>query len=316
MISLRHHAISIAAVFLALAVGIVLGSGLLSDSVVAGLRDDRSELQGRLQDAEDRTNVLTEQLNAADGFDAAVSGRVVRDALAGRTVLMIATPDTDPADLDAVIRTVEAAGAAVTGRISLTEPFVDAAGADQLRTTVTNVVPAGVQLQTGAVDQGSLAGDLLGAVLLVEPASGQPRSTPQERDLALSTLRGGGFVAYDDGTVEPAQTAIIVTGDGGAGAEGGGNRGALLARFAAAFDSRGAGTVLAGRPGAAVGNGAVAVVRADAALSAGLSTVDTVDRESGRITTVLALQEQLAGVSGRYGTGPNAGAVTVGTAAR
>ncbi|MFD5811596.1 copper transporter [Rhodococcus aetherivorans] len=315
MISLRHHAISIAAVFLALAVGIVLGSGLLSDSVVAGLRDDRSELQGRLQDAEDRTNVLTEQLNAADGFDAAVSGRVVRDALAGRTVLMIATPDTDPADLDAVIRTVEAAGAAVTGRISLTEPFVDAAGADQLRTTVTNVVPAGVQLQTGAVDQGSLAGDLLGAVLLVEPASGQPRSTPQERDLALSTLRGGGFVAYDDGTVEPAQTAIVVTGDGGAGAEGG-NRGALLARFAAAFDSRGAGTVLAGRPGAAVGNGAVAVVRADAALSAGLSTVDTVDRESGRITTVLALQEQLAGVSGRYGTGPNAGAVTVGTAAR
>ena len=191
---------------------------------------------------------------------------------------MIATPDTDPADLDAVIRAVEAAGAAVTGRISLTESFVDAAGADQLRTTVTNVVPAGVQLQTGAVDQGSLAGDLLGAVLLVDPANAQPRSTPQERDLALSTLRGGGFVAYDDGTVEPAQAAIVVTGDGKAGAEAGGNRGALLARFTAA--------------------------------------VDTVDRESGRITTVLALQEQLAGVSGRYGTGPNAGAVTVGTAAR
>ncbi|MBH0119871.1 copper transporter [Rhodococcus sp. NPDC003382] len=316
MISLRQHAVSIAAIFLALAVGIVLGSGLLSSSLVSGLRDDKARMRDELQAEQDRNSVLTERLNAADGFDAAVAGRVVRDTLAGRTVLMVAGPDADPADLDAVVATVEAAGAAVTGRVSLTESFVDAAGADLLRTTVTNVVPAGVQLQTGAVDQGSLAGDLLGAVLLVDPGTGQPRSTPEERTLALTTLRSAGFVSFEDGTVEPAQAAIVVTGDGSGGEEGSGNRGALLARFAAIFDTRGAGTVLAGRPGAATGNGPLAVVRADTALSAGLSTVDNLDREAGRITTVLALQEQLAGGAGRYGTGPGAGAVTVGSAAR
>ncbi|MDV2475410.1 copper transporter [Rhodococcus zopfii] len=316
MISLRQHAVSIAAIFLALAVGIVLGSGVLSSSLVSGLRDDKARMRDDLQAEQDRNSVLTERLNAADGFDAAVAGRVVRDTLTERTVLMVAGPDADPADLDAVVATVEAAGATVTGRVSLTESFVDAAGADLLRTTVTNVVPAGVQLQTGAVDQGSLAGDLLGAVLLVDPGTGQPRSTPEERTLALTTLRSGGFVSFEDGTVEPAQAAIVVTGDGGGGEEGSGNRGALLARFAATFDTRGAGTVLAGRPGAATGNGPVAVVRADTALSAGLSTVDNLDREAGRITTVLALQEQLAGGAGRYGTGPGAGAVTVGSAAR
>lgn len=316
MISLRQHAVSIAAIFLALAVGIVLGSGLLSSSLVSGLRDDKARMRDELQAEQDRNSVLTERLNAADGFDAAVAGRVVRDTLAGRTVLMVAGPDADPADLDAVVATVEAAGAAVTGRVSLTESFVDAAGADLLRTTVTNVVPAGVQLQTGAVDQGSLAGDLLGAVLLVDPGTGQPRSTPEERTLALTTLRSAGFVSFEDGTVEPAQAAIVVTGDGSGGEEGSGNRGAMLARFAAIFDTRGAGTVLAGRPGAATGNGPLAVVRADTALSAGLSTVDNLDREAGRITTVLALQEQLAGGAGRYGTGPGAGAVTVGSAAR
>jgi len=316
VISLRQHAVSIAAIFLALAVGIVLGSGLLSSSLVSGLRDDKARMRDELQAEQDRNSVLTERLNAADGFDAAVAGRVVRDTLAGRTVLMVAGPDADPADLDAVVATVEAAGAAVTGRVSLTESFVDAAGADLLRTTVTNVVPAGVQLQTGAVDQGSLAGDLLGAVLLVDPGTGQPRSTPEERTLALTTLRSAGFVSFEDGTVEPAQAAIVVTGDGSGGEEGSGNRGALLARFAAIFDTRGAGTVLAGRPGAATGNGPLAVVRADTALSAGLSTVDNLDREAGRITTVLALQEQLAGGAGRYGTGPGAGAVTVGSAAR
>ncbi|MGV9743640.1 copper transporter [Rhodococcus zopfii] len=316
MISLRQHAVSIAAIFLALAVGIVLGSGVLSSSLVSGLRDDKARMRDDLQAEQDRNSVLTERLNAADGFDAVVAGRVVRDTLTERTVLMVAGPDADPADLDAVVATVEAAGATVTGRVSLTESFVDASGADLLRTTVTNVVPAGVQLQTGAVDQGSLAGDLLGAVLLVDPGTGQPRSTPEERTLALTTLRSGGFVSFEDGTVEPAQAAIVVTGDGGGGEEGSGNRGALLARFAATFDSRGAGTVLAGRPGAAIGNGPVAVVRADTALSAGLSTVDNLDREAGRITTVLALQEQLAGGAGRYGTGPGAGAVTVGSAAR
>lgn len=316
MISLRQHAVSIAAIFLALAVGIVLGSGVLSSSLVSGLRDDKARMREDLQAEQDRNSVLTERLNAADGFDATVAARVVRDTLAGRTVLMVAGPDADPADLDAVVATVEAAGAAVTGRVSLTESFVDASGADLLRTTVTNVVPAGVQLQTGAVDQGSLAGDLLGAVLLVDPATGQPRSTPEERTLALTTLRSGGFLSFEDGTVEPAQAAIVVTGDGSGGGEGSGNRGALLARFAATFDSRGAGTVLAGRPGAATGNGPVAVVRADTALSAGLSTVDNLEREAGRITAVLALQEQLAGGAGRYGTGPGAAAVTVGSAAR
>ncbi|WP_420754048.1 copper transporter, partial [Rhodococcus sp. O3] len=87
MISLRQHAVSIAAIFLALAVGIVLGSGLLSSSLVSGLRDDKARMRDELQAEQDRNSVLTERLNAADGFDAAVAGRVVRDTLAGRTVL-------------------------------------------------------------------------------------------------------------------------------------------------------------------------------------------------------------------------------------
>ena len=314
---MRHHAVSLVAVFLALAVGIVVGSGLLSGSLVSGLRDDKSEMRRELQDAEDRAARLGGQLLAADGFDATVAPRVVRDVLTDRTVLLVTTPDADPADVDALIRTVADAGGRVTGRLALTDSFVGAAGADQLRTTVTNVIPAGVELQTGAIDPGSLAGDLLGAVLLVDPATGEGRSTPEERALALTTLRSGGYIGYDDAEVTPAQTALVLTGEPDADSDAaGGNRGALVARFAAALDTRGAGAVLAGRPGAAVGNGAVAVVRADAALSSGLSTVDNLDREAGRITTVLGLREQLDGGAGRYGTGPGASAVTVGSSAR
>ncbi len=308
MISLRQHAISIAAIFLALAIGVVLGSQTIASGVLSGLRDDKSDLQNQIDELQHSNNQMKVALGAADGFDSATAGRIVRDTLAQRSVVIITTPDADPGDLDGVIRTVEAAGASVTGKVALTDAFVDAASGDRLRTTLTNIIPAGIQLRTGAVDQGSLAGDLLGSVLLLNPANAAPQSTPQEFTLALDTLRSGGFIGYDQ--VQPAQLAIVLTGDG-TGADAG-NRGAVVARFAGALDGRGAGVVLAGRPGSALGNGPIAVTRADAGLSAAASTVDNVDREAGRITTALALQEQLNGVVGRYGTGPKATAVTVG----
>lgn len=309
---MRQHAISIAAIFIALAIGVVLGSGLLSSGLVSGLRDDKSDLENEIGALQETNNRLGEQLNAADSFDDAVSGRVVRDALADRSVVVITTPDADPGDVDGIENAIGASGAAVTGRVSLTDSFVSAASGDDLRTRLTNVVPAGIQLRTGAVDQGSMAGDLLGSVLLLNPETAQPQSSPEELALALETLRSGGFIAYDNGAVAPAQLAVLVT--GGSSSEDG-NRGAIVARFAGGLDGRGAGTVLAGRTAAAEGNGPIAVVRADAALSAGVSTVDNVDRVAGRVTTSLALQEQLDGAAGRYGTGPNATAVTVGAPA-
>ncbi|MGB6050007.1 MAG: copper transporter [Rhodococcus sp. (in: high G+C Gram-positive bacteria)] len=312
MISMRQHAISIAAIFIALAIGVVLGSGLLSSGLVSGLRDDKSDLENEIGALQETNNRLGEQLNAADSFDDAVSGRVVRDALADRSVVVITTPDADPGDVDGIENAIGASGAAVTGRVSLTDSFVSAASGDDLRTRLTNVVPAGIQLRTGAVDQGSMAGDLLGSVLLLNPETAQPQSSPEELALALETLRSGGFIAYDNGAVAPAQLAVLVT--GGSSSEDG-NRGAIVARFAGGLDGRGAGTVLACRTAAAEGNGPIAVVRADAALSAGVSTVDNVDRVAGRVTTSLALQEQLDGAAGRYGTGPNATAVTVGAPA-
>ncbi|MFZ2172746.1 MAG: copper transporter [Rhodococcus sp. (in: high G+C Gram-positive bacteria)] len=313
MISLRQHAISIAAIFLALAIGVVLGTGLLSSGLVSGLRDDKADLQNDVEKANERNNQLTEQLNAADGFDSAVSGRVVRDVLAQRTVMVITSPDADPGDLDGVNRLVAQSGGTVTGHVSLTDSFVDATGGDRLRTVVNNVIPAGVTLKTGAVDQGSLAGDLLGSVLMLERDTSEPQSSPEERVLALETLRGAGFISYDDGSVQPAQLAVVLTGDRDVEDEtASGNRGAVVARFAGALDARGAGAVLAGRPASAQGNGAVAVARADAALSSALTTIDNIDREAGKITVPLALQEQLAGGTGRYGTGPGTTGVTVG----
>jgi hypothetical protein len=48
MISLRYHAVSIAAVFLALAVGVVLGASGVSDRVLAAVSTQRDDLSGQV----------------------------------------------------------------------------------------------------------------------------------------------------------------------------------------------------------------------------------------------------------------------------
>src|SRR6476469_7047190 len=117
MISLRTHAISLAAVFLALAIGVALGSGLLSNTVLSGLRDDKQALQNPINGLTDQRNALTEKLGAAGEFDAQMSPRILRDALAGKSIVVFRTPDAADDDVDAVSRMVEQAGGTVTGTV-------------------------------------------------------------------------------------------------------------------------------------------------------------------------------------------------------
>jgi hypothetical protein len=311
MISLRSHAISLAAVFLALAIGVALGSGLLSNTLLSGLRDDKHEMQNQINGLTDDKNGLNEKLSAAGEFDAQMSPRILRDALTGKSVVLFRTPDAADDDVDALARFIGAAGGTVSGTVALTQEFVDANSAEKLLSVVNSpIVPAGRQLNTKSVDQGSQAGDLLGIALLRAKDPGTPAVDDAQRDAVLTALRDTGFITYGRDRVGPADTALIVTG-GGLG-EDAGNQGATVARLAAGLAPHGAGTVVAGRDGSASGTAAVAVTRSDPALTGAVSTVDDIDTQSGRITTVLALQElAVGGRPGQFGIGQGAMAVTV-----
>jgi hypothetical protein len=85
-----------------------------------------------------------------------------------------------------------------------------------------------------------------------------------------------------------------------------------VARFAAALAPHGSGVLLAGRDGSSAGTAAVAVARADAAVTSAISTVDDVNAEAGRITTVLGIADLInGGHAGQYGTGHGATSLTV-----
>jgi hypothetical protein len=175
----------------------------------------------------------------------------------------------------------------------------------------SSILPAGQQLSTKLVDQGSQAGDLLGIALLINANPAVPPVDDPQRDAVLASLRDTGFITYQPSDHMPAaNAALIVTGS--ALPQDAGNQGVSVARFSAAMAPHGSGILLAGRDGSATGGAAVAVTRADAGISSTISTVDDVDTAPGRITAVLGLHDLINGSHvGQYGTGHGATSITV-----
>ncbi|ONI89275.1 hypothetical protein ALI144C_04785 [Actinosynnema sp. ALI-1.44] len=306
MISLRYHIISVAAVFLALAVGVVLGSSTLSRTLLSGLADDRDGLAKQVADLESERNGLNARLASSDGFAGSIGPMAVRGELDQRTVVLVTTSDARPADRDAVKALIGNAGGSVSGELALTDAFADPQKADQLRDVVTRLLPAGLQLPT-ASDPGTLSGGLIGSLAVINKDTNQPQAQPNEVTAAFTGLSDAGFVRMPE-NFKPGQLALVLTGSASTG-DGAGDRASTLARFAAQLDRSGAGAVLAGDTGSADATGPVGMARADTATTAILSTVDNVELNAGRVAAVLALGEQLEGKAGRYGTAGTAQSV-------
>ncbi len=298
MISLRYHVVSLAAVFLALALGVVLGSAGLSDPLLGAVSGQRDDLAGQVNQLTAERDALAAGERSADAFGGAVAPLAVRGHLANRPVVLITAPGSDAADRDAIGGLVQQAGGTVTGEVALTEAATDPARADQLRELVSRLLPSGAQLPA-ASDPGSLAGGMIGAAVLLR--DGKPQATPQGIAAALTGLAEAGFIKAGPAPA-PAQLAVLLTG-GPLEGQDAPDRVGTLSRMAMELDRSGTGAVLAGRAGSAAATGAVGVARADGATVAALSTVDNVQSASGRVATILALREQAEGRAGKYGVG-------------
>ncbi|MFW0790861.1 copper transporter [Gordonia sp. CPCC 205333] len=304
MISLRQHAISIAAIFLALTIGLFLGSGFIGDKVNSATGTSRD----RIGDLESERDKLNAQVNAGNGFVSAVSPQLLADKLNGSSVIVVTAPNAADGDVAAVKEALNAGGAKFAGQIGLTDELLRDQSAEKLRTIIDQSIPAGGSLRPELTDSGGRVGDLLGALTL--NATGTAAASRTDVVNGLSALREGGYITYTDNAVGSGKAVVVVTGDA-YGADSGA-QGQLTANLAAAMARRSGAGILVGRTGSAEGGSPIAVVRADPSLSNEISTVDNVDVQMGRVTTVLALSTDLRGKPGAYGTGPGARAITPG----
>jgi len=100
--SARYHATSLIAVFLALAIGILIGAEFGGDALTNTRRNLERSLTGNLQDARSRADELSGELARSDEFANRVYPALVHNRLAGRRIGVVAIGDL-PGDTSAAI---------------------------------------------------------------------------------------------------------------------------------------------------------------------------------------------------------------------
>jgi Copper transport outer membrane protein, MctB len=304
VIDFRYHLVSIVAVFLALAVGIVLGSTMLREPISRNLDEQVSALTQDKEDLRAQVRDLEARIEYDDAVIEEISPPLVSGRLAGESVVIVALPGAQSETVDAVAESVEQSGASVTGRVTVQPAFVDPEQTEVLDALVARVPPPGLDLSSETTPTAyDRAGAVLADALVTNDLTAIGREY-QPGSTVLVALSEGGFVSVDGTPAQRAGLAVVV---GGSVPEQVTEQtdadNDALVRLAGQLDARGRGSVVGGPPSASTEGGILAAVVNGGERTEGVSTVNTANASSGRLTVNLALVEQVAGEAGNYGFG-------------
>lgn len=304
MIDFRYHLVSIVSIFLALAVGIVLGAGPLQGEIgdtlgreVAGLREDKATLNTQLQ----------QSTAARDGLDAYI-GETNPEVLAGvlqdRRVALVVLPGSDAAVVESSAAALRSAGASVVSTTSVTDTWVttdestaatrDAAVTEAARTTGVDVS------ETGAVAPRDV---LLASLLASPPQPGAEGVDPAAAVQGLALLSDADLVEIDTEGFQSADLVVVVSGVVTSGeADARATAAERWVDLTIALDDRSSGAVVAAESSTGTtGTSVIVAVRNDATATRGVSTVDNAGTALGQASVVHGLVQQAAGEVGQYG---------------
>ncbi|MEX2447180.1 MAG: copper transporter [Solirubrobacterales bacterium] len=266
----RYHATSLIAVFLALAVGLVIGAALGGDAIDDTRENLERSLSGNLQDARERADALNAELARANEFSGRVYPVLVRDQLRGRRIGVLALGELPEGVLGAIEEALEPTGARLVAVGVVREP-VDTRGlAEDLARTRFADVARNAETQTAS--GGGVGRQLVRGGRLLEPVRGHLFSRASGN---FGRLDGAIVVREQPQDMGPVQRAVA---------------GRIEAGLAA-------GIVATRAP--AVGVEASDAERSSVSFYVGndLTSVDDVDLVAGRLATVFAL----LGAEGSFG---------------
>jgi hypothetical protein len=281
LISYRHHIVSLVAVFLALAAGVALGGGPLSDLG----RDDRaaSATTAPKQEAQ-RTAAFGDQF-ASGAATTLYGGR-----LADHRVAVVTMPGADADITASLTEQIGAAGGQVTGTYAARPALTDPA-----QKSLVDTLGSQLMTQLGdAIDSAAPTYPRLGELLAVA-ATG----SGADADAVRQSLAGAELVDTAKG-VTPAEIVLVVLGDH--------TDPAILAGLATGLAAKVTGVVVTGDTAAGTRGGDLAALRADPAAE-GAATVDGADTALGQVTATLALIRALTTPGGSFGASGSSGAV-------
>lgn len=311
MIDFRYHLVSIIAVFLALAVGLLVGSTALSGKAVEALTTAQRAALRNNATLSKENQALKQEVSADQALAQEDAQPLLADQLTGQSVVLVLAPGANGTLVSGVTKALGQAGATVTGQVQLNQAFVATTGQNESALTslaqrlapYADVTPS-FDASDAAVAGQQEAAAVLAAALLEK--NGTDISAAARSDI-LSGFGQGNFLSVGNlpkgATTPPSATlAILVTPDG-TPPSGSSTASQVYVAVAAALQSAGDATVMAGSV-SAIGSGSAISAEDNAGQ---VSTVDEADTESGQIEVVQALRALLDGKKPQaYGIGPGA----------
>ncbi|GAA2531198.1 copper transporter [Pilimelia columellifera] len=299
MINFRYHVVSLTAVFLALAIGLVVGTAALNGPAADSLSDQVNSLGKANGNLRDQVIHLREDAGRKEDFLRLAAPKIIGGALTNRRVLVLTLPGGRE-HAEGVRAMLAVAGARVTGQIDVEDKFIDPANGIELLDLADKALPPTVAAATlpGNSDGVEKSSALLAAALLDRV----PAVALNDLRSVLAAYQDTGYLSTSAAPSGPAEVVVVVSDlpptDNNAQAE---NKNTLT--LVAQFDR--AGRIVVGGGGVGAGN-VVEAVRADPTLSKTISTVDNADTAQGQLVTAMAVGGQLVGVAGQYGVGAGA----------
>jgi len=300
VIDFRYHLVSIVAVFLALAIGIVLGSTELQGTTLDALRGVNDSLTNKLNAAEAQRGGYAQLAGASDAFLRTAEPKLLDAMLTGDRIVLVTEPGSPSSVVNGVKQAAALAGATVTGTVALQPKFNDLSGATQavlsainaqMATSVSTTFTPAATSQTANQQN---AAQLIASAILNQAAD-QFGLTTGQAQLVLQAYAQGGFLNDSGAPWNRATLAVIVT-PGSVPADGA-NAPAnqVLLAVAEEFATQSAATLVAGSiAGTTPAGSAISVLR-NSSVSGQVSTVDNADTTVGQISTMWAFATQLAG---------------------
>jgi copper transport outer membrane protein MctB len=291
LISFRYHLVSIVSVFLALALGVLVGTTVVNQGVIGDLENRVNSAVKRAEEARTQVGELQQQLKELGNFASAAEPLLVEGRLTGAEVVIVTQEGVDAANLERVRRTLQDAGGKVAAELVITNEMTLT---DQnARSTLAAMVgrpptadPAGLAQE---------AARRMALRLTAGPATPESDYLDQLRTEGFLIIRGGATPA-DIGATFQAVVLLM-----------GGNDVAVvdpawfLQPLAVSLTESARPVVAAETTESS--SPFVTLIRDDGTLDGDLVTVDNADQVPGRVAIVLGLRDLLAspGKGGDYG---------------
>jgi hypothetical protein len=309
VINFRFHLVSLVAVFLALALGVVMGSTVIDRAIVDRLSSQIDSVKKRADEQRAENRTLRDQMKGLETFIAQSQPQVTARRLNQVPVTIVAVRGVPAEDVKGAYDILRSAGALVSGVLWVEDGFSASDPAAR-----TKLVQAMGDSGLATDDLRQVALESLGHRLAAGPRVTTVSSTSDSGLDTLVALADAGLVSFDTmggGAVDleswPSTGSRTLVIDGTQAHPLPGTMTIPILRAAAAAGGR---LALAEvfRPTATIkARGAVVRgVRDDAALSRVVSTVDDLDDTRGQVALTLAVQELGTDRAGHYGEGPGA----------